>query len=59
MVMKSSDILYVPDSAGKKVLVKGAEAAVGVGSGIAIYRSASTRNGKDERMSDFVTRRVN
>jgi polysaccharide biosynthesis/export protein len=38
VVMKSSDILYVPDSAGRKVLVKGAEAAIGIGSGIAIYR---------------------
>jgi hypothetical protein len=38
--MKSSDILYVPDSTGKKVLVKGVEAAVGVGSGVAIYRGA-------------------
>jgi polysaccharide export outer membrane protein len=40
VVMKSSDILYVPDSTGKKVLVKGVEAAVGVGSGVAIYRGA-------------------
>jgi polysaccharide export outer membrane protein len=38
VVMKSSDILYVPDSAGRKVLARGAEAAVGIGSGIAIYR---------------------
>jgi polysaccharide export outer membrane protein len=36
--MKSSDILYIPDSAGRKALAKGAGAALGVGSGIAIYR---------------------
>jgi polysaccharide export outer membrane protein len=38
IVMKSNDILYVPDSSGRKVLVKGAEAALGVGTGIAVYR---------------------
>ena len=38
--MKSNDVLYIPDSQGLKVLAKGAEAALGVGSGIAIYRSA-------------------
>ena len=37
--MKSNDILYVPDSRGLKVLARGAEAALGVGSGVAIYRS--------------------
>ena len=36
--MKADDILYVPDSAGKKALVKGAEAAIGVGTAVAIYR---------------------
>lgn len=36
--MKSNDILYVPDSAGKKALARGTEAALGVGTGIAIYR---------------------
>lgn len=39
VAMNSNDILYIPDSVGKKVLVRGAEAAVGVGTGIAIYRS--------------------
>jgi len=39
MAMKSNDILYVPDSVGKKVLARGAEAAVGIGSGLAIYRA--------------------
>lgn len=38
VVMKSNDILYVPDSAGKKALARGSEAAIGIGSGIAIYR---------------------
>jgi polysaccharide biosynthesis/export protein len=37
--MKSNDILYIPDSTGRKVLAKGAEAALSIGSGIAIYRS--------------------
>lgn len=36
--MNSNDILYVPDSKGLKVLARGAEAAVGIGSGLAIYR---------------------
>ena len=36
--MKSSDILYIPDSAGRKALAKGAGTALGVGTGIAIYR---------------------
>jgi polysaccharide biosynthesis/export protein len=36
--MKSNDILYIPDSKGKKILARGAEAAIGIGSGIAIYR---------------------
>jgi polysaccharide export outer membrane protein len=37
--LKSNDVLYVPDSSGKKILARGAEAALGVGTGIAIYRS--------------------
>lgn len=36
--MKSDDILYVPDSGGKKALARGAETALGVGTGLAIYR---------------------
>jgi polysaccharide export outer membrane protein len=36
--MKSNDVLYIPDSKGLKVLAKGAEAAVGIGTGLAIYR---------------------
>jgi polysaccharide export outer membrane protein len=36
----SNDILYIPDSAGKKALARGAEAAVGIGTGLIIYRGA-------------------
>jgi polysaccharide export outer membrane protein len=39
VTMKSNDILYVPDNLGLKVLAKGAEAAVTIGTGVAIYRS--------------------
>jgi len=38
--LQTNDILYVPDSVGKKVLAHGATAALGVGSGVAIYRAA-------------------
>jgi polysaccharide export outer membrane protein len=38
VVMMSNDVLYIPDSAGRKALSKGAQAALGIGSGIAIYR---------------------
>ena len=37
VLMKSNDILYIPDSKGLKVLARGAEAAVSIGSGLAIY----------------------
>lgn len=36
--MKSNDVLYIPDSKGMKVLARGAEAALGVGTGLAVYR---------------------
>jgi polysaccharide export outer membrane protein len=39
--MLSNDILYIPDSAGKKALARGAEAAVGIGTGLLVYRSGS------------------
>jgi len=39
--MLSNDILYIPDSAGKKALARGAEAAVGIGTGLIIYRGGS------------------
>jgi polysaccharide export outer membrane protein len=38
VMMKSNDILYIPDSKGLKVLARGAEAALTVGTGLAIYR---------------------
>jgi polysaccharide export outer membrane protein len=37
--MNSNDILYVPDSLGLRVLAKGSEAALQIGTGVAIYRS--------------------
>jgi protein involved in polysaccharide export with SLBB domain len=43
VAMKDNDNLYVPDSAGKKALARGAEAAIGVGTSVAIYR-IGTRN---------------
>jgi polysaccharide export outer membrane protein len=36
--LQSSDILFVPDSRGKKALARGVESAIGIGTGIAIYR---------------------
>jgi protein involved in polysaccharide export with SLBB domain len=39
VAMNSNDILYVPDSAGKKVLAHGAQAVLSIGSGVAIYRA--------------------
>ncbi len=36
--LKSNDILYVPDSVGKKALARGAQAAIGIGTSVAIYR---------------------
>jgi len=36
--MKSDDILYVPDSTGKKALARGTEAALGLGTAITVYR---------------------
>jgi polysaccharide export outer membrane protein len=41
VAMKSNDILYVPDSLARKILVKGAEAAVQIGTGVLIYRSST------------------
>lgn len=41
VALKSNDILYVPDSAGKKVLTRGAEAALGMGTSIAIFRAGN------------------
>jgi polysaccharide biosynthesis/export protein len=41
VAMQSNDILYVPDSAGKKALARGAEAAVSIGSGVILYKSVN------------------
>lgn len=41
VAMKSKDILYVPDSAGRRILARGAEAAVAVATGLAIYRGGN------------------
>jgi polysaccharide biosynthesis/export protein len=38
--LEASDILYVPDSRAKKVLYKAGEAAIGIGTGVALYRVA-------------------
>jgi polysaccharide export outer membrane protein len=38
VALKSNDILYIPDSAGRKALARGAEAAIGIGTSVAIYR---------------------
>jgi polysaccharide biosynthesis/export protein len=40
VVVKSNDILYVPDSAGKKALARGGEAAIGISTNVAVYRVA-------------------
>jgi polysaccharide export outer membrane protein len=39
VVMHSNDILYIPNSAGKRALARGVEAAVGVGTGAAVYHT--------------------
>ncbi|MGB8523744.1 MAG: polysaccharide biosynthesis/export family protein [Candidatus Acidiferrales bacterium] len=36
--MQSNDILYIPDSLGLKILVKGSEAALTAGTAVAVYR---------------------
>jgi polysaccharide export outer membrane protein len=38
--LEASDILYIPDSMAKKALYKAAEAAIGIGTGVALYRVA-------------------
>ena len=39
LAMKSNDILYIPDSVGKKILARSAEAAISVGTSVAVFRS--------------------
>jgi polysaccharide biosynthesis/export protein len=41
VVMKSNDILYIPDNLALKVAVQAAQAAVQIGSGLLIYRSTT------------------
>ena len=36
--LQSNDILYIPDSRGKKALARGAEAALGIGTQVAVFR---------------------
>jgi polysaccharide export outer membrane protein len=38
VAMRSNDILYIPDSTGKKALARGAQAAFGIGTQVAVYR---------------------
>lgn len=38
--LKSNDVLYIPDSAGKKALAKGGEALFGIGTSVVIYHAA-------------------
>jgi polysaccharide export outer membrane protein len=38
VALNSNDILYIPDSAGKKALAHGASAALGIGAGVALFR---------------------
>ena len=40
VLVKSNDILYIPDSAGKKALARAGESAIGIGTGVAVYRVA-------------------
>ena len=39
VALANNDILYVPDSAGKKALARGTESVIGIGTGVAVYRS--------------------
>ncbi len=41
MPLRANDILYVPDSTGKKILAKSAEAALGITSQLVIYRAGN------------------
>lgn len=40
VALKSNDILYIPDSAGKRILARGTESAIGIGTSVAVYRVA-------------------
>ncbi len=38
MPLQGNDILFVPDSTGKKIAIRAMEAAITTGTGVAIYR---------------------
>lgn len=40
VVVRTNDILYIPDSRGKKALAQGTTSAIGIASGVALYRIA-------------------
>ena len=40
VVVQTNDIFYIPDSKGKKALARGTEAAIGIGTGVTLYRVA-------------------
>lgn len=40
VALKSNDILYIPDSTGKRVLARGTESALGIGTSVVVYRAA-------------------
>jgi polysaccharide biosynthesis/export protein len=40
VLVKTNDILYVPDSVGKKALARGGEAALGISTDVAVYHVA-------------------
>jgi len=37
-LLEANDVLFVPDSSGKKAILRGLESAIGIGSGLVIYR---------------------
>jgi polysaccharide biosynthesis/export protein len=39
VALANNDILYIPDSLGRKALAKGTESAIGVATGVAVYRA--------------------
>jgi polysaccharide export outer membrane protein len=39
VALNSNDVLYVPDSTGKRVLARGTESAIGIGTSVAVYRA--------------------
>ena len=41
VALGANDILYIPDSLAKKVLARGTEAAIGLGTSVAVYRTTA------------------